>query len=113
MTEVVFALKRDAKTDPPDHYNPVLVGYDEPKYSSRPDTDFLSYWEGRWGRWADIGFRPVAASQPLWWYDLRPTTEGEPLTTKHLKALAFPIVFSRETHDEGIARLRAALDVLH
>ena len=112
MTEIVLVRRRDAKTDPPDHHNPVLVGYDEHRYSSRPDTDFLSYWKERWGRWTDIGFRPVAASQPSWWLDIPQDVEGKSLTIDDIRCVLSDALHGATSDAPEIDLLRAALDAL-
>ena len=126
MTRIVFALERDAKTDPPDHYNPVLVGYAEHKYDSRPDTGFLSYREGVWGSWVDdLGFVPVPF-QPSWWLDIPRGVEGEGLTINDLRetveCVEAEAQWNRQANPPNdfeaarlyrmAARLRAALDAL-
>ena len=123
VTRVVFALERDAKTDPPERsgeYFPTDVGillYDANRKS--------------WGEWVEVTdeFFP-ALPQPRVWYDFPRDTERETLTAEDLALVlawaeevarhtSIPVLFGQEV-STGItrlnistARLRAALDALN
>ena len=104
MTRVVFALERNAKTDPPEgsgEYLPTDVGlllYDANRQS--------------WGEWVEVTdeFFP-ALPQPSVWYDLRPT-DGEGLTTEDLRVLADARIDDDGEDAVAKSRLRAALVAL-
>ena len=109
MTRVVFALERDAKTDPPEgsgEYFPTDVGillYDTNRKS--------------WGEWVEVTdeFFP-ALPQPRVWFDFPRDTERETLTVSDLRGLVGVLKLC-DLEDapitaESLARLCAALDAL-
>ena len=103
VTRVVFALERDAKTDPPACSRDLYI----------TDLGLRVYdSEFGWGR---------QLVQPSWWYDLRPT-EGEPLTVDDLETAhdAAQMLTGSDFHKRDWPRmyrcqdrLRAALDALN
>ena len=115
VTRVVFALERNAKTDPPEYEG--YVWTDQGPGAIHPDQ----------GIWVDSHGRPLS---PLWWFDFPRDTERETLTEDDLRAAVECIEhvalslsgkqsfdeYRRNQRSRGLyaraARLRAALDAL-
>ena len=110
MSEVVIALKRDAKADPPDSGRLV--------WTDRGSGYYSAHLRDR-KRWRNAGGWTLNP-QPSVWYDLRPT-EGEPLTVDDLETAhdAAQMLTGSDFHKRDWPRmykcqdrLRAALDAL-
>ena len=110
MTRVVFALERNAKTDPPeDGLQLVPTNVEVGKMTTHT-------WKGKVERWWLTASGSKMHPQPSVWYDLRPT-EGEGLTVEDLEDLADHVLSQSDPMyweaERAIAtRLRAALDAL-
>ena len=99
MSDVVFALRRNASTDPP-----------EPARECETSHG-VGVWYAVKGRWYRTDGFTVMDPQPSCWYDLRPS--DEPLTTDDLRNAAIAVRRSRALGSTELsARLRAALDAL-
>ena len=125
MTRVVFALERDAKTDPPE-YGRWLVWTDQGEgyYNTKHRPDRAYRISPCWV----TGLGDEMDPQPSVWYALRPT-EGEPLTVEDIVwAIGAVDDVTRRHEEDGpsqaseeyarqgrevSARLRAALDALN
>ena len=104
MTRVVFALERNAKTDPPNDDTPRVT-----------NLGIAHHIHGDWWQRGDDGPYSVVFPEP--WYDLRPT-EGEGVTVDDLETAIFALEADRpdfpptDEEFEVADRLRAALDAL-
>ena len=116
MTRVVFALERDAKTDPPKHPGGVLTDQGLAWYAHTPNRDGPWYSElGAYGS-------PPLDPQPRVWYDLPRGTDRAGLTVEDLEAAhdAAQMLTGSDFHKRDWPRmyrcqdrLRAALDALN
>ena len=110
MSEVLLALKRDAKTDPPENQRGVM-------------TDLGAAWYAINGRWyGHMPFHSIPLDpQPVWWCDPQPPGE-DTLTVEDMRRALYCLedwLTAPLTHGElprsdlgTSARLRAALDAL-
>ena len=99
MSDVVFALRRNASTDPPD-----------PLCDAPTDQGQGYIHERTWYEAGDNYSREVMDPQPSCWYDLRPS--DEPLTTEALERIHAVAIRSQIVWMPDANALRAALDAL-